>query len=119
MGEEVLPASCARAHHRRKVQRCLDTMEQMLADGAFAERATRIGMEIELNLIDETMSPSMTNTEVLGHLDDPSFTTELGQHNLELNVPPRRLSDDSLLELDLELRNYLTDADAKASRRSG
>ena len=29
---------------------------------------------------------------LLEALDDPSFTTELGQHNIELNVPPRPLA---------------------------
>jgi len=115
MKDDLLAISSDRARFRRKVQRCLDTIEQMLAEGSFIARPQRIGMEVELNLIDEQMRPSMTNTEVLEKLDDPSFTTELGRHNLELNVPPRPLSGDSLLDLDLELRNYLTDADAKAS----
>ncbi|MQA61852.1 MAG: glutamate--cysteine ligase [Actinophytocola sp.] len=115
MGKDVLATACDRSRYRRKVQRCLDTMEMMLADGTIPERPQRIGLELELNLIDDVHRPSMTNTEVLETLDDPSFTTELGRHNLELNVPPRKLSGDSLTELDFELRNYLTDADAKAS----
>ena len=116
MTDDVLASSSSsdRARYRRKVQRCLDTLAQMLAEGSFISRPQRIGLEIELNLIDEQMRPSMTNSEVLAALDDPSFTTELGRHNLELNVPPRRLDADSLLELDLELRNFLSDADAKA-----
>ncbi|MGH3433676.1 MAG: glutamate--cysteine ligase [Thermocrispum sp.] len=116
MVDDVLASSSTsdRARYRRKVQRCLDTIEQMLAEGSFIARPRRIGLEVELNLIDEQMRPSMTNTEVLESLDDPSFTTELGRHNLELNVPPRSLAGDSLLELDQDLRNYLTDADAKA-----
>ncbi|MFO7190808.1 MULTISPECIES: glutamate--cysteine ligase [Thermocrispum] len=107
-------SSSDRARYRRKVQRCLDTLAQMLAEGSFVAQPPRIGLEIELNLIDEQMRPSMTNAEVLESLDDPSFTTELGRHNLELNVPPRRLDGESLFELDLELRTFLSDADTKA-----
>src|SRR5690606_28935941 len=107
MTDDVLASSSSadRARYRRKVQRCLDTLAQMLAEGSFISRPQLSGLAIELNLIDEQMLPSMTNSEVLAALDDPSFTTELGKHNLERNVPPRRLVADSLLDLDLELRN--------------
>lgn len=107
-----------RARYRRKVRRCLDTLEQMLADGSFSFPRKNIGVELELNLVDTALRPSMNNTEVLEKLDDPSFTTELGQHNLELNVPPRVLAGESLSELEHELRDFLTNAEAKA-RQTG
>ncbi|MGH3520714.1 MAG: glutamate--cysteine ligase [Haloechinothrix sp.] len=117
MGKDVSAVpftSRDRARYRRKVQRCLDTMEQMLSDGSFSFPRKHIGLELELNLVDESLQPSMNNTEVLEKLDDPSFTTELGQHNLELNVPPRPLAGDSLQELEKDLLGYLANADAKA-----
>ena len=48
-------------------------------------------MEIELNLVDARGMPAMRNAEVLAAIADPAFATELGQFNLEINVPPRRL----------------------------
>ncbi|MBN6034873.1 glutamate-cysteine ligase family protein [Amycolatopsis sp. 195334CR] len=103
-----------RGRYRRKVQRCLDTLARMLSDGSFSFPRKHIGLEVELNLVDDKMRPSMTNAAVLEALDDPSFTTELGQHNIELNVPPRPLAGDSALELEDELRSYLNRAAAKA-----
>jgi hypothetical protein len=105
-----------RARYRRKVQRCLDTLGRMLADGGFSFPRRQIGLEVELNLVDAGMRPSMTNVEVLDALDSPSFTTELSQHNIELNVPPRPLAGDSLLALEHDLLDYLGNAADKASR---
>ncbi|MEV4598654.1 glutamate-cysteine ligase family protein [Amycolatopsis sp. NPDC049253] len=104
-----------RGRYRRKVQRCLDTLARMLTDGSFSFPRKNIGLEVELNLVDGQLRPSMTNTAVLEALDDPSFTTELGQHNLELNVPPRPLAGDSALQLEEDLRAYLGKASAKAA----
>jgi gamma-glutamyl:cysteine ligase YbdK (ATP-grasp superfamily) len=103
-----------RGRYRRKVQRCLDTLARMLTDGSFSFPRKNIGLEVELNLVDRELRPSMTNTAVLEALDDPSFTTELGQHNIELNVPPRPLAGDSALQLEDDLRAYLDTAAAKA-----
>ena len=36
----------------------------------------------------------MRNAEVLADIADPTFQTELGQFNLELNVPPRLIAGD-------------------------
>ncbi len=103
-----------RGRYRRKVQRCLDTLARMLTDGSFSFPRKNIGLEVELNLVDRELRPSMTNTLVLEALNDPSFTTELGQHNLELNVPPRPLAGESALQLEDDLRAYLGAASRKA-----
>ena len=52
------------------------------------------GMEVELNLVDLDGDPALRNAEVLEHIADPAFTTELGRFNLEINVPPRSLAGD-------------------------
>jgi hypothetical protein len=103
-----------RGRYRRKVQRCLDTLARMLTDGSFSFPRKNIGLEVELNLVDRELRPSMTNTLVLEALNDPSFTTELGQHNLELNVPPRPLAGESALQLEDDLHAYLSAAGRKA-----
>ncbi|WP_158881854.1 glutamate--cysteine ligase [Amycolatopsis anabasis] len=103
-----------RGRYRRKVQRCLDTLARMLSDGSFSFPRKHIGLEVEVNLVDEAMRPSMTNTMVLEALDDPSWTTELGQQNIELNVPPRPLAGRSVLELEDDLRSFLTGAGTAA-----
>jgi gamma-glutamyl:cysteine ligase YbdK (ATP-grasp superfamily) len=100
--------------YREKLRNCLDAIARMLAERAFSFNSRHIGLEIELCLVDERMSPAMANTVVLEKLDEPCFTRELSQHNLELNVPPRPLAGDSMLELDRELCTVLSNADAKA-----
>ncbi|MFF5992618.1 glutamate--cysteine ligase [Prauserella flavalba] len=117
MGKDVSPDSFNprdRGRYRRKMQRCLDTLARMLAEGSFSFPRKHIGLEVELNLVDAAMRPSMSNAAVLEALDDPSFTTELSQHNLELNVPPRPLDGDSALQLEDDLHAYLGMAGAKA-----
>ncbi|MBK1785406.1 glutamate--cysteine ligase [Prauserella cavernicola] len=119
MGKDVSPDSFNprdRGRYRRKMQRCLDTLARMLAEGSFSFPRKHIGLEVELNLVDEAMRPSMSNAAVLEALDDPSFTTELSQHNLELNVPPRPLDGDSAQQLENDLNAYLGTASAKAER---
>jgi hypothetical protein len=117
MGQDVATGTfdrSARQRYRMKVQRCLDALARMLTEGGFSTSPPQIGLEVELNLVDDALQPAMANTVVLEKLDDPSFTTELGQHNLELNVRPRPLSGDQASELEEELRTSLTDANLKA-----
>ena len=68
----------------------------MLRERRFEASPSRVGLEIELNLVDSRGEPSMRNAEVLDAIADPAWATELGQFNIEINVPPRRLEGDAL-----------------------
>ncbi|GAB3461641.1 glutamate--cysteine ligase [Actinophytocola sediminis] len=117
MGQDVAADSFARTdrqRYRQKVQRCLDALARMLAEGGFSTSPPQIGLEVELNLVDDALAPAMANDVVLEKLDDPSFTTELGQHNIELNVRPRPLAGDGASELEAELLTALASANGKA-----
>jgi len=117
MGGKVLITArtgSERQHYRDKVQRCLCALARMLAEGSFSFERQHIGLEIELNLVDKDMRPAMANAEVLAKLDDPSFQYELGQHNIELNVEPRPLAGDGVLDLAEQLKDSLAKADTKA-----
>ena len=103
-----------RQRYRDKMQRGLDALARMLADGNFSFPHQQMGLEMELSLVDDRMEPSMSNSVVLEKIDDAAFTTELGQHNIELNVLPRALAGDGALELERELRAALLGADGKA-----
>jgi hypothetical protein len=104
--------------YRDKTQRCLDALARMLAADSFAAGPQCMGLELELNLIDDNVDPAMANQRVLEHIDDPAFQTELGQHNIEINVPPRPLADDEALGLERELRAGLNTAN-DAARAAG
>jgi gamma-glutamyl:cysteine ligase YbdK (ATP-grasp superfamily) len=117
MGRDVTTGAYTRAdrqRYRRKIQRCLDALAAMLNSETFAFDRRQMGLEIELNLVDDRGQPAMTNTVVLEKINDPMFTTELGQHNIELNVLPRPLAGNEAVELEQDLRALLTKANAKA-----
>jgi gamma-glutamyl:cysteine ligase YbdK (ATP-grasp superfamily) len=100
--------------YRAKIRRCLDALASMLRDDLFSFSQRQMGLEIELNLVDAKQRPAMANTAVLEKIDDPCFTTELGQQNLEINVPPRPLSGNEALALERDLKASLNSADARA-----
>jgi Glutamate-cysteine ligase family 2(GCS2) len=103
-----------RGKYREKVQRSLDVFARMLRERRFEASPSRVGVEIELNLVDSRGEPSMRNAAVLDAIADPAWATELGQFNLEINVPPRRLEGHALADLEQEIRASLNAADAKA-----
>jgi gamma-glutamyl:cysteine ligase YbdK (ATP-grasp superfamily) len=102
-----------RRRYREKVRRSLDVFARMLRERLF-DAAPQVGMEIELNLVDDKGEPSMRNTEVLSAIADPAWATELGQFNIEINVPPQQLAGDAAADLEREVRASLNAADAKA-----
>jgi gamma-glutamyl:cysteine ligase YbdK (ATP-grasp superfamily) len=86
----------------------------MLRERLFEEDPSTVGQEIELNLVDEHGMPSMRNAAALDAIASPAWDTEVGQFNLEINVPPRTLDGDSLATLETELRADLNEADTRA-----
>ncbi len=120
MGEDVTQREFTRADRARfrtKSQRCMDALTRMLAEGAFEAGEPLLGMEVELNLVDDEMQPAMANAEVLAAIADPDFQTELGQFNIEINVAPQSFRGDETLALERKLRASLNAADAKARSR--
>jgi gamma-glutamyl:cysteine ligase YbdK (ATP-grasp superfamily) len=103
-----------RARFRAKAGRCLDALATMLADGQFDVSEPRLGLEIELNLVDAAGDPAMANEQALQAIADPAFQTELGQFNIEINVAPRPIAGENIAELEGALRVALNDADGKA-----
>jgi hypothetical protein len=117
MGEEVEQREFTRedrARYRHKIRRSLDVFASMLRESRFEFERPLTGMEIELNLIDDRCDPAMRNAEVLGAIADPDFQTELGQFNVEINVPPRRLAGDENADLERSLRDSLNNAEKRA-----
>jgi gamma-glutamyl:cysteine ligase YbdK (ATP-grasp superfamily) len=103
-----------RKRYRDKVHTCLDVLARMLAESRFAFDLPMTGLEIELNLVDPTGQPAFLNAEVLAHIEDPAFQTELGQFNLEINVHPRTLIGRAAEDLESDVRDQLNTADASA-----
>jgi gamma-glutamyl:cysteine ligase YbdK (ATP-grasp superfamily) len=117
MGRDIQPIKISgedRRRYRDKLQRSLEVFARMLREHLFEADPAQVGLEIELNLVDSRGAPSMQNADVLDAIADPAWATELGQFNLEINVPPRRLDGDAVADLEHEVRGSLNAADAKA-----
>ncbi len=103
-----------RQRYRRKVRVCLDVFARMLSEARFHPERRSFGLEIELNLTGETGEPALINAAALEAIADPSFQTELGQFNVEINVPPRLLEGAVFSELERDARASLNDAEHRA-----
>lgn len=103
-----------RQRYRIKVQRCLDSLEELLRTYPFPETEPMTGVEIEFNLVDPQLAPSLNGLDVLETINSGEWQTELGRWNLELNLPPRPLPGDQWRQLEHELLDLLAGAGAKA-----
>jgi hypothetical protein len=104
-----------RQRFRQKVRRCLDTFARMLAEARFDVERPMAGIEIELNLVDEAGDPAFKNAQVLDAIADPAFQTELGQFNIEINIPPQQLGTGGLVAFEDGVRASLNAAEDKAN----
>ncbi|HYS32798.1 MAG TPA: glutamate--cysteine ligase [Streptosporangiaceae bacterium] len=106
MGRDVPAIAITRRDrraYREKAHICLEVLERMLRESRFDAGSRRVGLEIEFNLVDSAGRAAMTNADVLAAIDDPVWTSELGQFNIELDSDPASLAGDgfSLLESSL------------------
>jgi len=118
MGEEVEQQEFSRAdrtRHREKVRRCLDVFARMLREARFDTDDPMTGLEVELNLVDDRGDPALKNAEALAAIASPEFQTELGQFNIEINVPPARLREGGLTTFEETLRDSLNEAETRSS----
>ena len=115
MGDEVAHQEFTRedrTRYREKVRRCLDVFERMLRESRFDADYPMTGLEIELNLVDDDGDPALKNAAVLEAIADPDFQTELGQFNLEINVPPKQLRERGFAQFEAGVRASLNDSES-------
>ncbi len=121
MGQEVSSAAFSREErlsYREKVHQDLDVFERMLAERSWDFTRPQMGLEIELNLVDENFRPAMVNDRVLESISGSDFQTEVAKFNIEMNVPPRPMAGDQAHRLERYLRQSLQMA-GDAARRHG
>jgi hypothetical protein len=117
MGQEVAARVFSREdrqRYRTKVRACLDVFARMLRESRFDPEQRSFGLEIELNLTDDAGDPALCNAPVLEAIADAAFQTELGQFNVEINIPPRLLENGVFSELETEIRKSLNQAEDRA-----
>jgi gamma-glutamyl:cysteine ligase YbdK (ATP-grasp superfamily) len=105
-----------RMRYREKIRLNLDALTRMLGETQFECDRPLTGLEIELNLVDFDHEPAMRNAEVLDAIADPDFVTELGQFNIEINIPPDVLEGDGLARFEKRVRASLNAAEEHAAR---
>jgi hypothetical protein len=119
MGDEVVETTFSRENRQRyrdKVKLCLDVFARMLRESRFDPDRRSIGLEIELNLTEETGDPALANAHVLELIADEDFQTELAQFNIEINIPPRKLDGAVFSELEETVRRDLNHAEEQAQK---
>jgi hypothetical protein len=117
VGQEVPAAVYSREdrqRYRQKVRTCLDVFARMLREARFDAERRSFGLEIELNLTDEAGDPAMANARALEAIADADFQTEIGQFNIEINIPPRLLDGEVFSELEEAVRGSLNRAEERA-----
>jgi hypothetical protein len=117
---EITVSQQDRRAYREKVRLCLDVFARMLRESRFESEPRQVGLEIEINLVDDGGLPAMRNSEVLADIADSWWAGELGQFNLEINVPPRELTGRALADLEDSVRStvaYATDRAALTGSR--
>jgi CBS domain-containing protein/gamma-glutamylcysteine synthetase len=85
----------------------LRALERMLREGRFETGIRRIGAEQEMFLIDKTWTPAKGALEMLPRLNDPHFTTELGQFQLEANCDPQVFTGDGIARMEKQLEELV------------
>ena len=117
MGQDVAPAVFSEEDavaFRTQVAAGTQALGRMLDEGAFTSGRSLTGMEVEFHLVDPSGAPAPRNAAVLAAIDDPDFTPELAQFNIELNVPPRLLDGHQAVGLEAELAAQLDRAQTRA-----
>jgi CBS domain-containing protein len=77
-------------------------LEYMLEQNQFETGIRRIGAEQEMFLVDQACNPSLSAEQMMEQIEDPRFTFELAQFNLEANLSPLELTGDCLHKLEQE-----------------
>jgi CBS domain-containing protein len=93
----------------------LRALERMLAEGRFESGVRRIGAEQEMFIVDRAWAPTRGVLPLLERLDDPHFTTELGQFQIEANCDPQLLAGNGLSALHAQLDLLVDNARRAAS----
>ncbi|HIW96461.1 MAG TPA: glutamate--cysteine ligase [Candidatus Corynebacterium gallistercoris] len=100
MGDAVSTESYTpkqRSTYRQRLMDDLEVFDRHLQNAEFINHGT-IGLELELNLVDEDGQPRLNNEAVLAELSD-EYQSEIGGYNVELNHPPLSIHGRGLEEL--------------------
>ncbi len=109
MGDQQISplSSQSKSEFLRHLLDDIQSLQQMIADGFIEKGVTRIGAEQELCLVNQNLRPAMTGPAILATNDEPSFTPELAQWNLEINLDPADAEAGCLVSMHTQLNRLL------------
>ncbi len=85
----------------------IEALESMIENGVIESGITRIGAEQELCLVRDNLRPAMTGPAILKGLNQPNYTNELAQWNLEINLDPVDVQAGCLRRMEQQLTDLL------------
>ena len=94
-----------RTQYRNYLLDELEVFDKHLQEAEFVDHGT-IGLELELNLVDENAAPAGCNDAVLAELSN-EYQAEVGRYNVEVNHPPLSMEGDGLTRLHNGLNERL------------
>ena len=102
MGEHISKSKFDQTERKAFVQHLLDdikALELILDQDLIESDIVRIGAEQELCLVDEGFRPSGESIKLLEAIDDPHFTTELANYNIDEARKIMGKPSESILEI--------------------
>ena len=121
MGEHRVHDTSDEQRTRAFVRAMLDDIRalELMVERDMLERGVRrVGVEQEMYIVDAQGYPAAISDQVLEHLADERFTTELARFNLEANLAACPIGGDFLREMEQGLGEVLALA-ASAAHRAG
>ncbi|MFK7741222.1 MAG: glutamate-cysteine ligase family protein [Planctomycetota bacterium] len=122
MGRQDLPSEFSQEELRAFVKAILadvHAVERMLDEDRFESGIRRIGAEQEMFLLDRAGRAWNGADQMMKALDDPQFTYELAQFNLEANLKPQVFGGRCLSAMENELHGLLGKARQTAQDLGG
>ena len=114
MGELITTKKASVTERQLFTQHLIDdvkALEHLITNNSFENDVVRIGAEQEVCLIDDNFRPAGVNLGLLKLINDPMFTTELADYNIEINLDPFTLKDDCFSKVEKQLTTLLKKAE--------
>jgi CBS domain-containing protein len=110
MGDEKVNmlSGVDKAEFLRRLLDDIEALDLMIDRGMVESGLSRIGAEQEICLVKDDLRPAMTAPPILKSLSHPSYTNELAQWNLEINLDPQDIQSGCLRNMDRQLSELLS-----------
>lgn len=118
MGEHQVHDTSNEQRTRAFVSAMLDdisALEVLIEQNLIERDVRRVGVEQEMYIVDKRGYPLPAYDQVLKHLGDDRFTTELAKFNLEANLAPFPIGGDFLQTMERGLSDVFTLANRAAN----